>query len=273
MVLKTCFDLDAKANEQFGDIMIYDEKEIDNVDQHDPRRLLYLDRIRRVVSVVTSQFPDVTKSRIGELGCAQGNMSLLLGELGYSVVALDINHRFLEYSRLKHERGDIRWVVGDIDRPGMRNGIFDVVVLGEVIEHCAYPEDIIEKSLSHIRPGGMLILTTPNGSRIRTRLATFRDALSRYDREYLERRQFGPDGKDHLFLFTLDEIGDIVPGNAEIVDIGYSGSTILINKYSAPMLRLVPVGFVEWTIRALAKIPVLNRKTYNSLYAVIRRAN
>jgi len=91
--------------------------------------------------------------------------------------------------------------------------------VGELIEHCAYPEKIIEKILEHIRPGGLLILTTPNGARarIKAKLPTFKEVLIREQREIFEERQFGPNGRHHLFSFNLEEIKYIVPRNAKLV--------------------------------------------------------
>jgi 2-polyprenyl-3-methyl-5-hydroxy-6-metoxy-1,4-benzoquinol methylase len=40
---------------------------------------------------------------------------------------------------------------------------FDVVIASEVIEHMLEPQLLLENAARHLRPGGMLLLTTPNG--------------------------------------------------------------------------------------------------------------
>ena len=84
-----------------------------------------------------------------------------------------------------------------------------------------------------------------------------------------EERQFGPDGEHHLFLFKLDEIKYIVPEGVKVIEKGYLCSTILANKYSQSFLKLFPIQLVERVIRILSRIPVINRKTYNNIYAIL----
>jgi 2-polyprenyl-3-methyl-5-hydroxy-6-metoxy-1,4-benzoquinol methylase len=40
---------------------------------------------------------------------------------------------------------------------------FDVVIASEVIEHMLEPQTLLENAARHLHPGGMLLLTTPNG--------------------------------------------------------------------------------------------------------------
>jgi 2-polyprenyl-3-methyl-5-hydroxy-6-metoxy-1,4-benzoquinol methylase len=44
-------------------------------------------------------------TRVLDLGCAQGNLALLLAEEGYSCCAVDLRPEFLAYAGLKYERG------------------------------------------------------------------------------------------------------------------------------------------------------------------------
>src|SRR5215469_3276487 len=40
---------------------------------------------------------------------------------------------------------------------------FDVVIASEVIEHMLEPQSLLENAARHLHPGGILVLTTPNG--------------------------------------------------------------------------------------------------------------
>ena len=83
---------------------------------------------------------------------------------------------------------------------------------------------------------------------------------------------FGPDEEDHLFTFTLEEIADfVVPQNARLIKSGYLGSTILINKYSHPLIRLVPLRMLEFFIRICTKVPIINRKTVENVFAILQK--
>ncbi len=129
----------------------HDLFEIDNPDEHHIGKLYYMDRFSKIIGLVERYYPDSKGIRVGELGCAQGNFSLLLVERGYSVYALDINKEFIDYSKLKYEQGEIQWINTNVDidfLSELLEGRLNVIILGELLEHCAYPEEIILKSLS-----------------------------------------------------------------------------------------------------------------------------
>lgn len=269
--MKNCYDIGKKCDKKYYKILNFDKVEIDNPDKYNPSRLYYFDRLQSIISLIKRMFPNPDKIKIGDFGCAQGNLSLILAELGYRVFAIDICSTFIEYSKMKYEKGEIDWIVGNIDSLEFPANVLDIAMLGELIEHCAYPEEIIGKTLKYIRPGGILILSTPNGSRIKTLKPTFKKVLGKEQRKMFEEKQFGPDGENHLFLFKLEEIKYIVPKEAIIKEKGYSGGTILINKYSILFLKLFPLQLVECGIRILSRVPIINRMTFNNVYVILEK--
>jgi len=271
--LKNSHDIEVPDEPAFLDIREHDRREIDNPDTHNWLRMMYRDRIFAMVDMVRRYFPDPSGVVVADLGCAQGNTSLILAELGYRVLAVDLVEEFLDYSRLKHERGDIQWIKGNAQGVQLPGDEADVVILGELIEHCAYPEDVIEHALALVKLGGIVVITTPNGSRVMTRLTTFGRLRSRAQRKELEDSQYQPDGDGHLFLFRLKEIGMVLPGNASLREAGYLGSTILLwPRPVAFVVRALPVPLLERLIRLMAKIPILNSRTFCNIYAVIQKS-
>ncbi len=184
-------------------------------------------------------------------------MGLKLAEDGYKVFSFDINPSFLAYSKMKYEKGNIPWLAGNIETLDFPRGSLDVAIAGEIVEHCAYPEDILGKILEFVKPGGILIVTTPNGARILNPLPTFGQVAGKDDASVrFETVQAG--GEDHLFLFKLDELAMIVPDNSEIIEKGYLGGTVLYNKINQTLFRLLPPGFVGKVIRLSASVPLVN---------------
>jgi 2-polyprenyl-3-methyl-5-hydroxy-6-metoxy-1,4-benzoquinol methylase len=270
--MKNSYEIEEQIDERYDKILNYDKMEIDNPDKYAPSRLLYLDRIKTIITIVKRHFPIVDQIKIGDFACAQGNISLILAELGYEVFAIDINSTFIKYSKMKYEKGNIEWIIANIENLDFPENMLDIAIAGEILEHCAYPEKIIEKILKYVRPGGLLILTTPNGARIKTKLPTFKQVLLKEQRKVFEKRQFGPSGEDHLFLFKLEEIKYIVPKNAKIVGKGYLGGTILVNKYSKPFLKIFPIQLIESTIRILSRVPIISNKTYINIYVILMKS-
>jgi 2-polyprenyl-3-methyl-5-hydroxy-6-metoxy-1,4-benzoquinol methylase len=146
-----------------------------------------------------------------------------------------------------------------------------VAIAGEIVEHCAYPEDILARILEFVKPGGILIVTTPNGARILNPLPTFGEVAGKDDRRVFVSRQFRPAGEDHLFLFKLDELAMIVPDNMEIIQKGYMGGTVLYNKLNQVIFRLLPVRLLERIISLSASIPLVNSRTCHNIYTVLRK--
>ncbi len=86
-------------------------------------------------------------------------------------------------------------------------GHFDLVMACEVIEHVAYGARMINHLKQFVSPGGSLLLTTPNGAYFRSKLPTYSQIS---DFSMLENDQFKPDGDGHLYLYTPDEIHDLL---------------------------------------------------------------
>ena len=167
----------------------------------------FKNRFEQVISAILKLQEEMNKSpqqiRILDVGCAQGNFSMTLAERGFRVTAFDLRYHFLSYGRLKYEEGHVLWVNGSLDHLPFQNGIFDVVLVTEIIEHVAHPEKLLAQLKKTARPSAFILVTTPNGSRLFTGMPTLRQIS---DRAGLESKQFVPDADGHLFLMTKQEL-------------------------------------------------------------------
>lgn len=102
-----------------------------------------------------------------EVGCANGYIACLFNELGFRAAAMD------SYDEEKRDamfaRRDIAYTKGNLnDAPPLAtfaDSSMDVVVLGEVFEHILnHPAGLLQAVYRILRPGGKVILTTPNPS-------------------------------------------------------------------------------------------------------------
>ncbi len=267
--MKTAQAIEPGLPDSLKKIIEFDKREIDNPDPYAHARLNYLDRLHKMLAVLRRCFPQPQGIAVADIGCGQGNLSLRLAESGFAVTAVDISPEYIQYAQLKKEKGQLTFVQGNFDQLTM-HGKFDCIILGELIEHCAYPEEFIEKALGYLKPGGRLLLTTPNASMFRNRLPTFASILSKEARKQFEDRQFGPDGEDHLFLFKLSELPLILPPGTQLEESGYLGGSVLINRHTTRFLRWMPIAWAEGLERLMAHLPGVNAYTCHSIYAVIR---
>lgn len=270
--MKNSFELEKNIDKKFKEIIEIDKRDIDNPNKFTPIRLDYIDRLRETISIIQKFFPKTSNINIGDFACAQGNLSLILAELGYNVYAFELDSNLIEYSKLKYERGNIKWINENINNLNFSEKRFDIAIAGELIEHCAYPKDIIKRIFSLVQPGGFLLITTPNGSRIFNNLPNYEEVISKQMQRDLEKRQFGALGNTHLFLFKLKELKNIIPKKGLVIETGYLGGSILINKYSLIFLKLFfSYQFIEYLTRIFSKIPILNKKFFNNFYVLIKK--
>lgn len=258
-----------------ANLLANDLNEIDHPDPRHLNRLSYGERIFLIIDRVRHYYPVPNTVTVGDFGCAQANVGLLLAEEGYEVFAVDIEPKFLAYAQLKYESGAIHWIHGRIEADlAIAEESLDVVILGEVVEHCAFPEKVVSNALRYVKPGGLVIITTPNGARIKSNLPTFSAVLRDEKRAEYAARQFGPDQKDHLFQFTLEETRYLIPERGELVEWGYAGTSRLItNRFIRLFLRFLPVVVIKKGLRALAHIPWINARTFENIFVVLRKRN
>jgi 2-polyprenyl-6-hydroxyphenyl methylase/3-demethylubiquinone-9 3-methyltransferase len=140
-------------------------------------------------------------ARILDVAAAQGNFTLRLAELGYQVTWNDLRAELAGYVEQKRERGVVEYAPGNIFELSFEKA-FDVVLANEVIEHVAHPDDFLRRAAGWVRPGGHLVLSTPNGRYLLNRLPRFSECSA----AEMEQRQFQPDADGHLFLLYPDEI-------------------------------------------------------------------
>lgn len=192
-------------NEKQAFVHKFDLRDLDNEDSSNFFRMNYLERIHSIIGAVKDYS---SGKRVLEIGCAQANISLLLAEEGFIAIALDIALEFLKYSRLKYERGKIAWICADGSLLPIQQNYFDVVILGEVIEHHTYPEELIEQIAICLKENGLLIITTPNHRALTNHLPSF--SLFRGERNRLKSKQLGPAGEHHVFAFSKSEVISLI---------------------------------------------------------------
>ena len=141
-------------------------------------------------------------ARILDLAAAQGNFSLALAELGYDVTWNDLREDLADYVKLKHDRGNIHFAPGNAFELSFTFP-FDAVLITEIIEHVAHPDEFLAKTAQLVKPGGYIVMTTPNGAYFRNRLPRFSDCA---DPTVYEAVQFKPNSDGHIFLLHPDEI-------------------------------------------------------------------
>jgi 2-polyprenyl-3-methyl-5-hydroxy-6-metoxy-1,4-benzoquinol methylase len=109
-------------------------------------------------------------SRILEVGCGAGNLLLQATVAGSHPVALDLSMQALTFVRSRLEEAktsadapiDFACTQAIGESLPFAHSSFDCILLSEVIEHLEAPQISIREAKRVIRPGGRLLITTPN---------------------------------------------------------------------------------------------------------------
>ncbi len=121
--------------------------------------------VRLMAADVLARFPPASGARLLDVGCFNGYISLLFRGLGYRVTGTDV-YESGERDAL-FARAGIEFVPANMNDPRpfepLAGAGFDVVIIAQVIEHILnHPLGLMRGLADAMRPGGMLILTTPN---------------------------------------------------------------------------------------------------------------
>ena len=205
-----------------------------------------------------------------DVAAGAGNFSLRLAELGYSVTWNDLRADLVDYVRLKYEKGDIHYAPGNVFELGFEN-CFDVVLITEIIEHVAHPDDFLRKIARMVKPGGHVVMTTPNGGYFRNPLPKFSDCP---DPSQFESVQFKPNSDGHIFLLHEDEI----PVLAEKAGLTVQAIRLATNSLThghvktEMLLKILPramVDGIEWTTQRLPGF--LKRRLHTSMSVLLSK--
>jgi len=112
------------------------------------------------------------ESRILDVGCAGGDIALEIAALGYRIKGIDSDPRRLETARrlAAAEGMDVPFEPSDAARLAQLGERYDLIILGEILEHFYEPWLILEEVAAVCRPGAHFIATTPNMASLRSRL-------------------------------------------------------------------------------------------------------
>jgi SAM-dependent methyltransferase len=110
------------------------------------------------------QFSDADEVRVLEAGCGR-RWRLEVGDLPLRLTGVDADP---EVVRLRVEReGDLDEArVGDLRTEEFVRGSFDAVYCSFVLEHVAGAEQLLDRMLSWLAPGGLLLLRLPDRSSV-----------------------------------------------------------------------------------------------------------
>jgi SAM-dependent methyltransferase len=201
-----------------GHMKVYDAAEDDlAVSQYRDPLLRHL--TATITGLARRQAPAERYPMAIDIGCGAGRTAMALATAGYTVLGVDPSERVVglaeRWARAEGgAAGRLAFVVGDATAapPAPWREAYDLAVCSEVIEHVTEPAAVLAFAQAVLRPGGILILTTPHDPAQWTQM---------------------DDYAGHVKRFRADELRELL-GGFEVLDLATEGF---------PFQRLVMQGY------------------------------
>jgi len=208
--------------------------------------------------------------KVLDVGCGNGPLTFPIAALGCEVVGVDVNAASIERNRRESRYPNARFAVV----PGASFDLgesFDLIICSEVLEHLDLPQPLVDSIARHLKPGGTLMVTVPNGFGPREVLGRIEIFLRRKlgIGRVIDpiRRAFGmldhatkcavhtsnPD-QDHVQKFTLREMqGIFAKAGLSIVEVVNSifilgvifGRSAAIDRFDSRLADYLPRAFAS----------------------------
>lgn len=237
--------------QSWRDIAFYDRIELVGDRRHLGSYYAYQNRLHLVLDTVRNLA--APGARVLDVAAAQGNFTLALAEAGYRMTWNDLRPDTIGYVKLKWQSGEIEYRPGDIFATDLGTP-FDVVMALEVIVHVAHPDRLLARLAALARPGGYVVITTPNGHHWRNHLPRFSDHP---DPAVFESGQFKPDADGHIFLLHGDEFSAL-GARASLRLVRYETFNSFLScgwVGTNGLLRFLPAGLVIALERLARRLP------------------
>ena len=139
--------------------------------------------------------------RLLDLGCGHGAGFLVLRGVCQEYVGVDVDSSAIEWAQgcFGNDSCKPTFVTADELRQNARLRNFDVVTSFETIEHVWNPRAHIEQARTLLRPGGILLLSTPNGTLSSHRKERFRTPY-------------------HIDEYSVHELSHLLDGYFDVVE-------------------------------------------------------
>jgi len=194
--------------------------------------------------------------RVLDIPCGEGAFVNRIRAAGYEVHAADV--------QLLLNVAGVPFTHADMSAPlPFANDSFDAVACIDGIEHIERPFDFVRECRRILRPGGVLLLSTPNISALRSRWRWLLTGFHNKSKTPLD--ETAPNPSHHIGLMSFPEIRYLLHSN------GFRITAIAANRVKVVSWLYTPLWLLAWLVTGLVfrrweKDPVMRQR-----HAEVRR--
>jgi 2-polyprenyl-3-methyl-5-hydroxy-6-metoxy-1,4-benzoquinol methylase len=201
-------------------------------------------------------------SEVLDAGCSTGDfVAYAKGE--YQMYGLDYSSFAIETARANNPELAHKLKSGRVEETEWADKLFDAICLWDVIEHIWDPVSVIRDLLSRVRPGGLVLISTPAIDSLNAKIAG----------------RYWPfmTPPEHLSFFSLLAFKMLVTnlGNCEIVYTARRGKWANVSFIAYKVMRIAPSWFPKSLLWPCFQWPFKLMSIYvptgDILYVVLRK--
>ena len=166
----------------------------------------------------------------------RGELSARLQGMGFEVTACDLYPDLFRAPGVACERADLN------ERFPFEDAAFDYVVLCEAIEHLESPWHVARETARILRPGGKVVLSTPNTLSLLSRFLFFAKGVFLYFSEF----EFGKPA--HINPLTLNELELVLE------ETGFEIERVVGTGQRVPGPALWGLRAMRWAANVVAEV-------------------
>ncbi|MFQ6009984.1 MAG: class I SAM-dependent methyltransferase [Candidatus Aenigmatarchaeota archaeon] len=154
--------------------------------------------IPRRVAIIQSNLG--SEDKVLEIGCKEGRLTHHLE--AKEIIGVDIDEKAIVEAKEKEKRPNVKFLVGDAYDLKFSNEEFDVVIMGDIIEHLYNGNKALSEANRVLKKGGKLLVSCPYHGMLKNIVITFYN----YDRHY------DVEG-EHIRFFTVKSLTRLLKKN------------------------------------------------------------
>lgn len=102
-----------------------------------------------------------------DVGCAAGGLTRKIAQKGFKVHGIDVLETSIEIAREFSSAPNVSYEMRDVLKQPFPENSFDCITFLETIEHVDNPSSYLREFHRILRPGGCIILSTPNATSLK----------------------------------------------------------------------------------------------------------
>lgn len=112
-------------------------------------------KTKKIIEIIKTKF---NSGKLLDVGCSSGEFMYFARRKGFDTYGVELNRRTAEIAKANNPNV----YNGFLQDIKFNNEFFDIIFLGDIIEHVNSPHDFIDECKRILRKGGMIVISTPN---------------------------------------------------------------------------------------------------------------